>query len=71
MSFLNQIHYQILGKPSEKVPLVFLHGLMGYALNWRKIANAFEGDRQVLIYDQRGHGKSFKLNFGGPRLDPS
>jgi pimeloyl-ACP methyl ester carboxylesterase len=64
MSFLNQINYQILGKPTEKTPLVFLHGLMGYALNWRRIAMSFESDRQVLIFDQRGHGKSFKPETG-------
>lgn len=64
MSILKQIHHQILGSPCEKPPLVFLHGLMGYGLNWRKIAKAFEIDRQVLIYDQRGHGKSFKPESG-------
>ncbi len=64
MNFLNQINYQILGEPGHKTPLVFLHGLMGYALNWRKIANAFQNDRLVLIYDQRGHGKSFQPESG-------
>lgn len=64
MNFLNQIHYQVLGESSQKPPLVFLHGLMGYALNWRKIANALQKDRLVLIYDQRGHGKSFQPESG-------
>lgn len=64
MSFLSQFNYQILGKPTAKTPLVFLHGLMGYGLNWRKIALSFESDRQVLIFDQRGHGKSFKPESG-------
>lgn len=64
MSFLSQIHYQILGEPSEKPPMVFLHGLMGYGLNWRRIASSFKNDRQVLIFDQRGHGKSFKPKTG-------
>lgn len=64
MSFLKQIHFQILGEPTDKTPIVFLHGLMGYALNWRRIATAFQGDRQILIYDQRGHGRSFKPDQG-------
>jgi pimeloyl-ACP methyl ester carboxylesterase len=37
---------------------------MGYSLNWRKIANDFQKDRQVLIFDQRGHGKSFQPESG-------
>jgi pimeloyl-ACP methyl ester carboxylesterase len=64
MSILDKIHYQILGTPSSNVPLVFLHGLMGYGLNWRRIAANFQSDRQVLIFDQRGHGKSFKPDCG-------
>jgi esterase len=38
----------------------FLHGLMGYALNWRKIISDLEKSERVLVYDQRGHGKSMK-----------
>lgn len=64
MSFLEQIHYQVLGNASEKQPVVFLHGLMGYGLNWRRIASSFQSDRQALIYDQRGHGRSFKPDTG-------
>lgn len=64
MNFLNQINFEVLGSPTDKVPIVFLHGLMGYGLNWKKIAKAFQNDRQVLIYDQRGHGKSFKPETG-------
>lgn len=60
MEILKQFHYQILGKESiDRVPLVFLHGLMGYGLNWKRIANAFQYRTQVLIFDQRGHGKSY------------
>lgn len=32
---------------------------MGFALNFRRIAKAFETDYNVLTYDQRGHGRSF------------
>lgn len=65
MSILNQIHYQILGESTDsRPPLVFLHGLMGYGLNWKRIANAFQSSGQVLIFDQRGHGKSYHPEKG-------
>jgi len=49
----------LTGDPA-KPKLVFLHGLMGFALNWRRIAKAFEQDFHVLAYDQRGHGRTLK-----------
>lgn len=58
-SYLSQFNYQILG-PENGRRWVFLHGLMGYGLNWRSIAKGLEATEQVLIFDQRGHGKSFK-----------
>jgi len=68
LNILNQIHYQILGtQTTSHLPLVFLHGLMGYGLNWKRIANAFQSSGQVLIFDQRGHGKSYHPQSGyGP-----
>lgn len=40
---------------------------MGYGLNWKRIANAFQSSGQVLIFDQRGHGKSYHPQSGyGP-----
>lgn len=59
MSVLDSFHYQLSG-PETAPKLVFLHGLMGSAANWRKITQAFEQERQILTYDQRGHGRSFK-----------
>lgn len=59
MSYLSLFNYQLLG-PEQGRRWVFLHGVMGYALNWRKIAHALEGTERVLLYDQRGHGKSHK-----------
>lgn len=63
--FVDQFFTQITG-PSEEsghasgeAPrLVFLHGVMGYAMNWRRVAKAFEDRYQVLAYDSRGHGRS-------------
>lgn len=65
MSILQQLHHQIYG-PSEnfKGRIVFVHGLMGAGQNWRKIVHFFEGSYQCLVYDQRGHGRSFKPETG-------
>lgn len=59
MSYLEQFHYQITGNP-EGHKLVFLHGLMGAGQNWRPVAKTFEDRFQILTFDQRGHGRSFK-----------
>lgn len=58
MKYLDNFHHQITGNPSGN-KLVFLHGLMGSASNWRSIAKAFEDRFQILAFDQRGHGRSF------------
>ena len=59
MFSLSNFNYQILGDSSSTNKLVFLHGLMGFASNWKRIARHFESDFEILIYDQRGHGRSF------------
>lgn len=61
--FLSNFHYSVLGT-NEKNRIVFIHGLMAFAANWRKIASRLENDFQCLIYDQRGHGRSFKPTMG-------
>jgi len=63
MKHLENFHYQISGNPSGP-KLVFLHGLMGSASNWRRITPAFESDYHILIFDQRGHGRSFQPTTG-------
>lgn len=75
--FLSQFHYSILPTPTEatlelkKSPnqngvnrIVFVHGLMAFAANWRKIATRLQNDFECLIYDQRGHGRSMKPETG-------
>ena len=37
---------------------------MAFSANWRKIASRLESEFQCLIYDQRGHGRSFKPETG-------
>jgi pimeloyl-ACP methyl ester carboxylesterase len=64
---LDRFHYQLTGAKDSSKKLVFLHGVMGFAANWRRIAKAFEQDFEVLVYDQRGHGRSFQPAVGyGP-----
>jgi len=43
---------------------VFLHGLMGSASNWLRVAPAFQDEFHILTYDQRGHGRSFHPESG-------
>ncbi|OQW50402.1 MAG: hydrolase [Proteobacteria bacterium SG_bin7] len=62
MGYLANFNHVILGKGAKK--LVFLHGLMGYGLNWRTLAKEFEADFEILLFDQRGHGKSFQPSSG-------
>ncbi len=45
-------------------PLVFLHGLMGNAMNWTRIFTALRGKFTCIAYDQRGHGQSLKPEKG-------
>jgi pimeloyl-ACP methyl ester carboxylesterase len=62
-----RLHHRILGPKAgqnAKKPLVFLHGLMGFAANWGKIWPHFQEDRPVLVLDQRGHGRSEKPASG-------
>ena len=63
MSYLQHFHHQITG-PSSGRRWVFLHGLMGYSANWRRIISELESTENILVYDQRGHGKSMKPATG-------
>jgi esterase len=58
-SYLERFNYQLYG-PEDGRKWVFLHGLMGYGSNWRKIVSQLENDNRVLTFDQRGHGRSWK-----------
>lgn len=70
-SYLSQFNYQFIrGASGQTDPedfrrpelrrFVFLHGLMGYGFNWRRIASGLEANDISLVFDQRGHGKSWK-----------
>lgn len=63
MSKIENFNFSLTG-PTNSKKWVFLHGLMGYAANWRKIIYHLEKNDQCLAYDQRGHGRSFKPESG-------
>jgi pimeloyl-ACP methyl ester carboxylesterase len=46
-----------LGDP-EAPALLLLHGLMGNAFEWDAIAEELLPTREIVVYDQRGHGRS-------------
>jgi esterase len=63
MKFMDQFHCEFYGE-KKSPPLVFLHGLMGSANNFRRIASDLKDHFYILCLDQRGHGKSFKPTTG-------
>lgn len=76
-SYLNQFNYQFLSGGGRRWTLdevrsagnevrrwVFLHGLMGYAVNWRKVTTLLGPNDLSLIFDQRGHGQSMQPPTG-------
>ncbi len=72
MSYLDDhFNFEISGEITRETnegdtapKLVFLHGLMGSLSNWRSLVKHFSESYQVLTYDQRGHGRSFKPESG-------
>lgn len=63
MSYLNNFYHQFYG-PEQGRKWVFVHGLMGYGQNWRRIISGLEATERCLAYDQRGHGRSFQPGEG-------
>lgn len=63
MSVLDRFFYQIKG-PAEGRKWVFLHGLMGFSANWMKIVSNLQTSENCLVFDQRGHGRSFQPDSG-------
>ena len=62
-SYLQNFKYELAGQEGQP-KLVFLHGVMGSGANWRKITSLLQGRFQILTFDQRGHGRSFKPKSG-------
>jgi pimeloyl-ACP methyl ester carboxylesterase len=52
-----KLHYLEWGNKQGQ-PIVLLHGFLGHAHVWDRIAEAFSDRYRVLALDQRGHGES-------------
>jgi esterase len=63
MSYLQNFRFEVQGADSNP-KIVFLHGVMGTGSNWRRMTTGLKDQYQSLIFDQRGHGKSFKPQDG-------
>lgn len=63
MSYLNNFFHHFYG-PEEGRRWIFVHGLMGYGQNWRRIIADLEKTERCLAFDQRGHGRSFQPSTG-------
>ncbi len=53
---MKQLHHKILGKGE---PIIILHGLFGMLDNWKSFARSMASDFQLILVDQRNHGRSF------------
>jgi pimeloyl-ACP methyl ester carboxylesterase len=59
-----ELHWVEYGRPTQKTPLVLLHGLNDSHLTWRQIAPELARDRRVLALDLPGHGLSGRPDAG-------
>jgi len=53
-----------IDETKAKPKLVFLHGLLGNGQNWIPAARALENEFEILLIDQRGHGKTKEVAGG-------
>lgn len=63
MSYLDNFYHHFYG-PETGRKWIFVHGLMGFGQNWRRIVSALEQTENCLTFDQRGHGRSFQPESG-------
>lgn len=52
-----RLHYRVAGDPQAS-PVVILHGIMGHGREWDVLTAALAPAHQVVVLDQRGHGRS-------------
>jgi len=52
------LYHRAYGQPSDRPPVVLLHGLFGSSGNWHGIARRLEGQHRVIVPDLRNHGRS-------------
>ncbi|MEO9803293.1 MAG: alpha/beta fold hydrolase [Reichenbachiella sp.] len=59
---METLNYKRFG---EGQPLIILHGFLGSLDNWLTLAKKFSENFDVILIDQRNHGKSFHSNEFG------
>lgn len=52
-----KLHHRILGEENPET-LVVLHGLFGSSDNWQSLGKRWAEDAEVILVDQRNHGRS-------------
>ena len=52
------LHYQVIGSPTDKPPVVFVNSLGTDFRIWRDVVVRLADDCSMLMYDKRGHGLS-------------
>jgi pimeloyl-ACP methyl ester carboxylesterase len=62
-----RIRYRVGGSGP---PLVLVHGLGGWAENWRRVAPELAAERRLIVPDLPGHGRSGRLAGLASTLDP-
>ena len=64
--YIKSFYVRLLGLKESvlKPKLVFLHGLLGNGQNWVPVARKFEQNFEVLLLDQRGHGRTKEVDGG-------
>ncbi|GEL18122.1 alpha/beta fold hydrolase [Pseudonocardia asaccharolytica] len=55
------------GVPSERPPVVFVHGINGSAADWAEVAELLGEERRTIVFDLRGHGASVGCGPFGAR----
>jgi N-formylmaleamate deformylase len=65
----NQIRLHYYRTGGNKPPLVLSHGFTDSGLCWTRVAQALEGDFDVVMYDARGHGLSSAPDAGYNGMD--
>lgn len=53
------LHTILHGAPTDRIPLLIVHGLYGSGRNWGVLAKRLSDERLVVVVDMRNHGNSF------------
>lgn len=61
---LGEVRLHITRTGGDKPPLVLAHGVTDDGLCWTPVARAFEAERDVIMVDARGHGRSTAPEHG-------